>query len=215
MKGLLIKDLCLLKNQKRVLPILLLLAVWFTLMHQDSFAFTFLGMMTTILAVGTHSYDEVNNGFTFLFTLPVSRRTYVKEKFALTGILLCLGMLISFVCLLVAKTVQKVPFPTSEIGLTVALTVAVCLISAAVLIPVRIRFGGESGRIIFMVVFAVMAMVLVLVGRLLPTGSEERIAQFFAGLSPAVLFAALAVAVAVILLIGYRVSVKWIEKKEF
>lgn len=215
MKGLLIKDFCLLKNQKRVLPIVLLLAVWFTVMHQDSFAFTFIGMMMTILAVGTHSYDEVNNGFTFLFTLPFSRRTYVKEKFVLTGILLFLGMIVSFVCLLVAKLVEKVPFPVSEVGLTVVLTVAVCLISAAVLIPVRIRYGSESGRIIFMVVFGVMAMVLVLIGKLLPAGSEEKAAQFFAGLSPAVLFAALAVAVVVILLIGYRVSVKWIEKKEY
>ncbi|MBQ2178183.1 MAG: hypothetical protein II451_03555, partial [Oscillospiraceae bacterium] len=60
-----------------------------------------------------------------------------------------------------------------------------------------------------------MAMVLVLIGKLLPAGSEEKAAQFFAGLSPTVLFAVLAVAVAVILLIGYRVSVKWIEKKEY
>ena len=37
MKGLLIKDLCLLKSQKKILPVYLLLAVWFTVMHNDGF----------------------------------------------------------------------------------------------------------------------------------------------------------------------------------
>ena len=38
MKGLLIKDLCLLRGQKRILPVFLILTVWFTVMFRDGFA---------------------------------------------------------------------------------------------------------------------------------------------------------------------------------
>ena len=98
MKGLLIKDFCLLKNQKRLLPIFALLAVWFTVLHTDGFAFPFLGMMSTILTASTVSYDELDRCQTALFTLPFERRTYVAEKYVLGAILLAGAMVLGGVC---------------------------------------------------------------------------------------------------------------------
>ncbi|MBP5725914.1 MAG: ABC-2 transporter permease [Clostridia bacterium] len=57
MKGLLLKDLCLLKSQKRILPVYLMLSVWFTVMHNDGFGVPFLMMMASIQMISTISYD--------------------------------------------------------------------------------------------------------------------------------------------------------------
>ena len=98
MKGLLIKDFCLLRNQKKILPVYLMLAVWFTAMHNDGFAFPYLMMMASILTISTISYDEFDHSQTHLFTLPFDRKTYVTEKFALGGILAAASLVFAVVC---------------------------------------------------------------------------------------------------------------------
>ena len=72
MKGLMIKDFCLLGNQKKILPVYLLLMVWFTAMHSDGFAFPFLTMMASILTVGTISYDEIELPLPYDLNAPVA-----------------------------------------------------------------------------------------------------------------------------------------------
>lgn len=44
-------------------------------------------MFGAMIAVGTLSYDETDNGLAFLMTLPVDRKTYVREKYLF--ILIC------------------------------------------------------------------------------------------------------------------------------
>lgn len=44
-------------------------------------------MFRAMIAVGTLSYDETDNGLAFLMTLPVDRKTYVREKYLF--ILIC------------------------------------------------------------------------------------------------------------------------------
>ena len=62
--------------------------------------FTILGMMLTI---STISYDEIDNGYTFLMTLPIDTKTYVKEKY-----LLCLsGTFISWIFAVVLYFASK------------------------------------------------------------------------------------------------------------
>ena len=147
MKGLLIKDFCLLKHQKRLLPVFALLAVWFTVLHTDGFAFPFLGMMSTILTASTVSYDELDRCQTALLTLPFERRTYVAEKYVLGAILLAGAMVLGGVCT-AARQLFAHDVELESIGTTVALTVCVCAAALGTIIPLRIRFGGDQGRIV-------------------------------------------------------------------
>ena len=84
MKGLFIKDIALMKHNKRLLMIIFL-TVLFLLMSgmNSSFLMGYMPFICCILTMGTISYDEYENGLPFLFTLPVSRKEYVKEKFLL------------------------------------------------------------------------------------------------------------------------------------
>ena len=213
MKGLLIKDFCLLRNQKRLLPIFALLAVWFTVLHTDGFAFPFLGMMSTILTASTISYDELDRCQTALFTLPFERGTYVAEKYVLGAIMLIAAMVLGGVCTAVRQLVAH-DVELRSIGLTLALTLCVCAVALGTIIPLRIRFGGDQGRIVLYVVFALVALAVVAVTRLLPKQTADLGGRLM-GLSPAALIGLLAVAAVAVCAAGYALGVRWIKAKEF
>ena len=213
MKGLLIKDLCLLRGQKRLLPIFLLLAIWFTALFQDGFAFPFLGMMATILSSSTVSYDELDRGEANLFSLPFARSAYVTEKYVLTALLLLGAMVLGAVCTLVRNLIAH-DVDMSQVRTAAGLTVLVCAVFAGVMLPLRIRFTGDQGRIILYAVMGVGMLAAVGLTKLLPDQAEN-VAGFFTALPRS---AVIALAAAVCLLFiggGYILSLHWIKKKEF
>ena len=82
MKGLLIKDLRLMKNMGNSLAIILLVAVGMSFYISDmSFIVIYMAIIGTSFTSSTISYDEFDNGNAFLFSLPVSRKDYVLEKY--------------------------------------------------------------------------------------------------------------------------------------
>ena len=88
MKGLLIKDFKLMKEQKNFLLIILIITIGMSLFTNDlSFALGFLTFIVSLFSLSTTSYDEFDNGNAFLFTLPITRSKYVIEKYYLSMIL--------------------------------------------------------------------------------------------------------------------------------
>ena len=213
MKGLLIKDLCLLRGQKRLLPMIALLAVWFTALFEDGFAFPFLGMMATILASSTVSYDELDRGQANLFALPFARGAYVTEKFLLTALLLAATTVLGFLCTFVRQMISHDVDMTS-IWATIGITVLLCAVFAGVILPLRIRFSGDQGRVVVYAVMGVGMLAVVGLTRLLPKQAQA-VSGFFSALpGPAVI----AVAAGACLLFvggGYALARHWIQKKEF
>ncbi len=213
MKGLLIKDLCLLRSQKRLLPVFLLLAVWFTVMHQDGFAFPFLGMMATVLASSTVSYDELDRGEVSLFSLPFARSAYAAEKYLLTALLLIGALALGLVCTLARMAICH----DVDLGATrmyIAMTFLVCAFFAGIMLPLRIRFTGDQGRVALYVVMGVAMLAVVALMRLLPNQAEA-VTSFVASLPKGTAIAAAAGACVLIVLAGYLLSLHWIKKKEF
>ena len=87
MKGLMIKDLRLLFNQKKTWIMYVLLCVMMGFSMQGAFMVGYTVMLCGALGISTISYDQAENGMPFLFTLPIDRQGYVREKY-----LLCLMM---------------------------------------------------------------------------------------------------------------------------
>ena len=81
MKGLLIKDYKLLMLQKKTFLLMLLIAICMNFAMQDNpgFIIGYLTFFAALMANTTLSYDEYGNGIIFLLTLPVTRKTYVKQ----------------------------------------------------------------------------------------------------------------------------------------
>ena len=104
MKGLLIKDFKLLKGQKNFFMAITAISIIMIIVSPGtSFPIGFLGFVGALFSLSSISYDEFDNGNAFLFSLPITRKDYVLEKYIfglISGIMsLLLGTVISF-CLL-------------------------------------------------------------------------------------------------------------------
>ena len=217
MKGLLIKDLKLMKSTRNSLALVLLIALGMSTYISDiSFIITYLAIIGITFATGTISYDEFDNGSAFLFTLPVSRRGYVIEKYLFSLLMSLGGWLIGTVIAIGVGTAKGTM--ASEEGIMVALMLlpmVLCL--AAFLLPMRLKFEGEKSRIVMIIVMGGFLLVAVMVAKLAKgLGIDldtlgERIPEMSAGAGIAV---ALGIGIA-LLLISCQISIKIMEHKEF
>ena len=97
MKGLLIKDFRLLKGQVYFLLIVTVCVIVFMINGSEAFGVAYVCSMVALLSLTTVSYDEYENGCAFLFTLPITKKDYVKEKYLFAGILLLIGLIVSMI----------------------------------------------------------------------------------------------------------------------
>ena len=213
MKGLLIKDFCLLRNQRKILPVYIMLAVWFTAMHNDGFGFPYMMMMASILTISTISYDEVDHSLTHLFTLPFERKTYVTEKFLLGGILMAASLVFAIACCLVRTLISPAGQGT-DLGTLILFSICAGAMIVSLMIPIRIRFGGDQGRIILYAIIAGIALIVLLITKVAPD-QQTAVTAFFAQLGQTGLLLLAAGIAVIITVVGYILGVRWMKKKEF
>lgn len=148
MLGLLTKDFRLLANQKQFFVTVLLIAVIFVLAGQDVFfVVSYCTMICTFFTISTISYDEYNNGFAFLFTMPITRRGYVLEKY-LFGLLIGGGVWLATTVVAFAYcSVTEPQFAASERITSAVMIFLVMELMLCCAIPIQIKFGAEKGRV--------------------------------------------------------------------
>lgn len=153
MKGLLIKDIKLMKNQKTFFTAMTFVGVLFLITQETPyFVITYITTMFSMFTITTLTYDEFENGSAFLFTLPFSRKDYVKEKY-LYGIITCaLGLGIVTVATVVVSAIRGQKLDMTSIGATGLASISICIIFLSLSIPIEIKFGVEKGRIGFLLV---------------------------------------------------------------
>ncbi len=149
MKGLLIKDLKLLKNQRVFfLTVILVTLVFVNSPEQGgSFAVGYLTFVSSLFVLSTMSYDETDNGLSFLFTLPFTRKIYVYEKYIF-------GLMIGGTAWLLSSTAAFIhdyhTLPLLNITdwwLSYILILIILFIIISFAIPLRLKFGNDKSRI--------------------------------------------------------------------
>ena len=95
MKGLIIKDFKLLMMQKSFFVTLTIVAIFFGITTDSIFVIGFLTMICSMFALSTISYDEFDNGNAFLFSLPITRKGYVIEKYIFAIMLGVISLILS------------------------------------------------------------------------------------------------------------------------
>ena len=218
MKGLLYKDFRLLVAQKQFFLTLLLVAIVLVGAGQDVFfVVSYASMLASFFTVSTISYDEFNNGYPFLFTLPISRAGYVKEKY-LFALLLGGGVWVISTAASAVYLYFKDPAWIQTAGEWLEGAVIIFLVLGivmALMLPVQLKFGAEKARLIsflYMVVLIALFAVVEKIGNwLAPDMSFAWIADM--GISQWVLLGA--VAFAIVVLISMTFSMRIMEKKQF
>lgn len=161
MKGLMIKDLCLLLKRKQTLLIFLLICVVMTYAQGGIFSIGYSSMLMLIWALSTLSFDESGHGITFLLTLPVTRKIYVFEKYLFCLLACICGWLIGLtlatgVSIFTGTALLPLPELIASTGMLIPV-----LLSAELMIPVQLKYGQERSRlmmILFMMLIFSAAM---------------------------------------------------------
>lgn len=217
MRGLLIKDIRLMKNMRNSLILILLIAAGMSTYISDmSFLIIYLGLIGATFTNSTISYDEFDNGYAFLLSLPVTRKIYVKEKYVF-GMMLCGGgWLTGTIIAAIAGWARgnMAPLDTVQMALMMFPMVMFLL---AVLLPFHLKYGPEKGRIVMIGAMGVFFVLVVLVAKVAdrmnirPDALEGMMLVMGTGV---ITVGALAIGL-VILLLSCRISMAIMKKKEF
>ena len=212
MKGLLIKDLKLIKT--RGIFILFVVAAYAVLQLGAGNSEMSVGLTTLILSIfsiTSITYDEYDNGMPFLFTLPITRREYVREKyvfgFALATITWVVMSVIcfSFEYFVWTESVNALP---EKLAFTVAYLLVVYFM-VAFEIAMKLKFAERSG-LAAMIIMAVMGALIVLVYSTFDLGTKLIDTKFL----EAKLFIGMAAVFAAMIYGFYRWSVRIMEMRE-
>lgn len=217
MTGLLIKDFRLLKVQKNFFVLIALILLGMILFSEDNFyAISFATFVFSLFSASTVSYDEFDNGNPFLFSLPVTRKGYVLEKY-------CFGLILGgsawFVSTLLVVIVQltKDTASLTDLLLPSLALLPFMLFLLAVMLPIQLKFGSEKGRIVLIGVIGL----IFLLGALAVKATEALhidpafLFNRLPSLSMSALIVGTVAVMLLLLLLSLKISMAVMSRKEF
>lgn len=217
MIGLLLKDFLLMANQKSYFLFIVTLGIIisFTL-GSATFVVGYIILVFGLSALNTISYDEMDNGYAFLFTLPISRADYVKEKYVY-GILSSFLATFFAIVIGIGANLFMTHTEITDIILTGIFSFLTVLIFLAINIPVRFRFSSDKARFVVISIMGIFLGTIVYLGsRGILSGNEVTIALSILGGLTVTLRVLVAFAVIFLMLtISYFISVYIMRKKDF
>lgn len=162
MSGLLEKDFCILKQRKQFFLLLFGITVVMGFTVEQSFIVAYLTMICAIFSLSTLNYDEFDNCYAFLLTLPVTEKLYVIEKFVFTVILGIIGWVVSACVVVVVSLLQNTPFQLNGF-LEYLIYIPVGVIFVAINLPVQIKYGQEKSRMVMMALMGGCVLIGILI----------------------------------------------------
>lgn len=213
MKGMLVKDFKLLMKQKQMLVVVAIMAVIFMMSEKGVFSsgLLYCSMLSAILAISTIGYDEFDNGYDFIFTLPVTRKGYAVGKY-----LFCfLAGGAVWLAVLVVGTVSAwirglAVDPSACVMWSAGALLLMCFV-LSVMLPVQLKYGSENSKIMSVVVFIIIgagAGVLMELGK-----SYNLSAQIQIGTGGIVAAALLGIVILTVVSVG--ICIRIVEKKQY
>lgn len=216
MRGLLIKDFQLVKNQKTTLFIFLAISLVMLLSQWTyfSFVFGFLTFSGLIFTIGTLSYDEFQNGLSFLMTLPIQRKHYVQEKYLFGWILITIFCFFSLILAIFGANYQGEVLSIHDWIIMTGMVYVWFLFFFSCMLPVQLKFGPTNNNAPMFIVMAVFALCIYLIYQVgLWCGIDFILV--LDSLEPLMLLGMMILITCITWYISYRISCYIIEKREF
>lgn len=215
MLGLLVKDLRLALTRKYALLFILVIALIMGTNMEGPFIIGYVTMIALMLAVGTIIYDEMDNGYDFMMTMPLTRKTYVREKYLFCLLSALVAWLVGAILTCAAYIIrQNASALLEDIPISLVL-IPVLFILPAVMIPLQLKLGAERSRIATYIIFGFIAG-LIFMGKKLLDESDltPEIETTLNSISSVALIAIIAFCL-LVAFISYLCSVRIMMKKEF
>lgn len=166
MKGLAVYDMTWLKGQKKLLMILAALTVLYLV--TDGTMVLFLSVIYQMLMLRTLEWNLRADNSRFLFTLPFTRREYVREKY-----LFILGSSLVLTIVLYILALAFHPNKMMELTAMLGTILLELLYFSAILIPMMIKLGSNMQVWLTVIVVAIASLTALMIG-----GLQETVEQW-------------------------------------
>ena len=223
MKALLMKDLRTLKNERRLWVSIIGVSVLFGVLFQNwYFMMGYIMFGLSMIARTMYQYDVADQGIVYLMTLPITRKEYVKEKYLLSLMSICIGGILSMILTKIGMLFTPDQADSNQEIFSAFLGIlAVALVLQAIIFPVELKYDVSKSRIIFLLI--VMGIIILftafdmLIGAILVAFITIFVDAFGGIFIQHFLGTVLlsAVVVGMIYFSSYRKSVKIMGQKEF
>lgn len=220
MKGLWIKDVKLMAAQKYFFLLILLIAIGMSISAEDvsmmTFSLGFVPFVVSLFGLSTISYDEFDNGNAFLFTLPITRKEYVFEKYALSLVLAFVSLVVMFL-FTIFMAAQKGMLLDFDGWMIAFGLFALILLLQAIMIPFHLKFGQERGRIAIILLIGALLLIATFIQKGLEFIGIDwmQVLQSLPILGQQTMLILLYGVSFVLLIISLKVSIQIVSKKEF
>ena len=213
MKGLILKELYLIKSfSKQYVLLMVLMGAWSIFVHNISFVAIYVMVLGSSMVLSTTSMDEAVSFHKFAVTMPVNARTLVKSKYVILFLTVGVGELLVW---LFSAAVNLLPTGSMEIVGMEGMIVTGCLFLSAnaASIPAMFKVGVTKSRYTYLIVMVVIGGVILggyKASKLAGLSLDDMLTEMEWALNlTAVILAAVIVAV------SYFISVKIVQKKEW
>lgn len=163
LKGLLCKDILMLKSYRKSLFMFLLIFVLVSIVQKSFFAILPIMMVLGfgMTALATFSYDEQAKSDKFMLTLPLTKKDMVLSKYILTILFTLFGAVIGIVLTIILNLVmtQSMGNIGEIISIAIGTWFGIALVEGTQ-IPAIYKWGAERGRMQIFIIFAVVALAI-------------------------------------------------------
>lgn len=213
MKGLILKELYLIKSfSKQYILLMVLMGVWSVFTHNIYFVAIYVMVLGSSMVLSTTSMDEAVAFHKFAVTMPVNVRALVKSKYAILFLTVGVGELLVW---LLSAAVNLFPAEGMEVMEIEGMIVVGCLFLSAnaVSIPVMFKVGVTKSRYTYLIVMGVIAGIMLgayKISKLTGVSLDDMLKgrEWALNLATVILAAVIAVT-------SYFISVKIVQKKEW
>ena len=205
MKGIILKDLLVLKNSLRTVVAFILMFGIIGVVSDSGYMITFAGVYASILPMTSMAYDERSGFNRFANVLPINKNAIVYSKYIV-------GLMLAFAAGVVSLIIMLIGKGSDGIAEVIASCIAVPMFYQSVLMPAMFKFGVEKSRLIVLGAFVLPTMILAMVFN---GGSGEAVLMALNSISPQMAMLFGFIILMIIYALSIALSVKICKKKEW
>ncbi len=164
MLGLLEKDFRLIMQRKQSLFIFLCVTIILGFSMDGSFVVGYMSILGLTLAIGTIGYDEFDNGYPFIMTLPITTKIYVIEKYIFSLISGIVSWSVGMLTFIIIGLIKNNTAGRTDLIVGI-IFIAIMIIMMDIMIPIELKFGAEKSRIAILFIMGVVGGFVILVAK--------------------------------------------------
>ena len=160
MKGLLLKEIYMVKSYGRsyLLMLVIFLGVGLLNTSQNLFFLLYPALLIGMFPITLLSYDEREKWNITCEILPVTRADYVTTKY-LIGIIMNAALIILYLVVFSIRLLWKQDFLWNDILSLISVAVTLAFLVPAISLPLMFKLGSEKGRIAYLLIIGTLCAV--------------------------------------------------------